>query len=289
MAEAWLPSLDRTARYVRPGELHQAFNFEFLGAAWSAPGYRRVIDASLRRHGRGRRARDLGDVQSRRRPARLPAGGRRRWHRRRCRCGGGATALADPALGLRRARAATLLMLALPGSVYLYQGEELGLPEVFDLPGRGPAGSDLRPDRRGRARSRRLPGAAAVVGGAAAPYGFGPAGSVPWLPQPAAWSALSVEAQADDPASTLALYRTALRLRRAYPGLGDGPLVWRSSPDDAVLVFERPGGPDGVTVVCAVNQGSEPVAAVDGRAARGQRSADRRYLPPDTAAWWAIR
>ena len=288
VAEAWLPSLDRTARYVRPGELHQAFNFEFLGAAWSAPGYRRVIDASLEvMGGVGAPATwVMSNHDVVRHASRLAAG-----------IGGtaggaasatDATALADPALGLRRARAATLLMLALPGSVYLYQGEELGLPEVFDLPAaarQDPIFARTDGGELGRDGCRvPLPWA-----GATAPYAFGPAGSVPWLPQPDGWSALTVDAQAVDPASTLTLYREALRLRRAYPGLGDGSLVWRSAPDDAVLVFERPGGPDGVTVVCAVNQGSDPVAAVDGELLVASGPLIDGYLPPDTAAWWAIR
>ena len=194
VAEAWLPDLGRMARYVRPDELHQSFNFEFLGAAWGGPTYRRVIDSSL----------DTMDA----------VGAPSTWvlsnhdvvrHASRLAVGAGGTAGGvgeggatiaggDPAVGLRRARAAIMLMLALPGSVYMYQGEELGLPEVFDLPG------DSRQDpifgRTGGAELGRdgcrvpLPWS-----GAHPPYGFGPDSSTPWLPQPPLWSELSVAAQ----------------------------------------------------------------------------------------------
>ncbi|MER7163428.1 alpha-amylase family glycosyl hydrolase, partial [Streptomyces lydicus] len=111
VAEAWAPTAERLALYVRPDELHQAFNFQFLNAPWQADALRAVIDASL--------------------AATTSVGAPTTWvlsnHdvvRHTTRLGG----------GLARARAATLLMLALPGSAYLYQGEELGLPEVTDLP-----------------------------------------------------------------------------------------------------------------------------------------------------------
>jgi alpha-glucosidase len=285
VAEAWLPSLDRTARYVRSGELHQAFNFEFLGAAWSGPAYRRVIDESLRamksvgapttwvlsnhdvvRHA-SRLAAGLGGT----------AGGVG---------AGGVAAYADRVVGLRRARAATLLMLALPGSVYLYQGEELGLPEVFELPAQ--ARQDPIFARTGGAELGRdgcrvpLPWA-----GSEMPYGFGPPGSMPWLPQPAAWSELSVQAQLDDPTSTLSLYRAALALRRSMPALGDGELVWRSAGDD-VLVFERPGRNGASTVVCAINQGGTPYSGIDGVPLVSSAPLVDGMLPPDTAAWWTV-
>ncbi len=116
VAEAWAKSLDRTARYVRADELHQAFNFKFLNAPWDAGRLRELITASLATM----RAVDapttwtLSNHDVVRHASRYADG--------------------DPARGLRRARAAALLMLALPGSAYLYQGEELGLPEVTDIP-----------------------------------------------------------------------------------------------------------------------------------------------------------
>ncbi len=290
VAEAWLPNLTRMARYVRPDELHQAFNFEFLGTRWSPGEYRRVIDASLSEMGAvgapatwvmsnhdvvrhaSRLAAGVGGV----------AGG--------AGTAGGAAALADPALGLRRARAATLLMLALPGSVYVYQGEELGLPEIFDLP------ESLRQDpvftrTQGAELGRdgcRVP---LPWSGSAAPYGFGPEGSKPWLPQPAEWAAMSVAAQTAVPSSTLTLYRDALRLRRMHGALGDGDFRWRSQRGDDVLVFERPGRSGDTGILCAVNLGlaPAPIAGIEGPPliTSGSLTADG-LLPPDTAVWWAI-
>jgi alpha-glucosidase len=285
VAEAWLPSLDRTARYVRPGELHQAFNFEFLAAAWSASAYRQVIDESLR--------------------AMSAVGAPTTWvmsnhdvvrHASRLAAGLGGTAggvgagsvdvYADRAVGLRRARAATLFMLALPGSAYLYQGEELGLPEVFDLPAEArqdPIFARTQGAELGRDGCRvPLPWS-----GVEAPYGFGPSGSTPWLPQPAAWSQLSVQAQLDDPASTLSLYRTALTHRRTISALGDGELVWRSATDD-VLVFERRGRDGEPTVVCAINQGATPYSGIGGQLVVSSGPVVDGVLPPDTAGWWTV-
>lgn len=126
VAEAWTPTVERTAHYVRPDEMHQAFNFQYLSTYWDAEALREVIDASL--------------------AAMRPVGAPTTWvlsnhdvtrHATRFANPPGGTQLRTPgdrALGLRRARAATLLMLALPGSAYVYQGEELGLPDVTDLP-----------------------------------------------------------------------------------------------------------------------------------------------------------
>ena len=138
----------------------------------------------------------------------------------------------DLVLGERRARAAILLSLALPGSAYLYQGEELGLWEVEDIP------FELRQDpmfhRSGHADAGRdgcrvpLPWS-----GDEPPFGFSPGGAVapPWLPQPEDWKDRTVQAQLGDPLSMLELYRAALRLRRAEGVLGDGPMRWLPSDD----------------------------------------------------------
>ena len=278
VAEAWLPSLDRIARYVRPGELHQAFNFELLGADWSGPGYRRVVDATLA-------AMSTVDAPATwvmsnhdvvRHTSRLSTGSGGS-------AGGASSAFGgDAAVGQRRARAAALMLLALPGSVYLYQGEELGLPEVFDLPAaarRDPIFARTGGRELGRDGCRvPLPWS-----GLEAPYGFGPAGSAPWLPQPPSWASLSVASQLDDPSSTLHLYREALRLRRSRPELGDGPLTWLSSAEDDMLVFARPGPS---TVVCAVNLGAMPVPVDLGVPLLASGPLAEGALPPDTAAWF---
>ena len=162
VTEAVVNGPERLSRYVRPDEMHTSFNFDYLTSPWdaarAAPGRRR----HPRRAGTGRRAGHLGAVQPRRDPARHPLrpGGHGR-------PSAGTTPRGSPtdlALGLRRARAAALLTLALPGSAYLYQGEELGLPEVEDLPEEAAPGPDLGAVRPHRPGPRRLPRAAAVGG-----------------------------------------------------------------------------------------------------------------------------
>jgi alpha-glucosidase len=235
VGEIWVQSPDRLALYLRRDELHTAFNFTFLTAPWEARELRAAIDHTLR---------SLAVV-----------GAPPTWvlsnHdvvRHVTRYGGGP-------LGTRRARAAAMLMLALPGSAYVYQGEELGLPEVTDLPAavrRDPEftrSGGLEPGRDGC----RVP---LPWSGTAPSYGFGP-GAAAWLPQPPAWASLTAEQQLDDPGSMLTLYRSALRRRRELPGLAGGRLSWLPSAA-GVLAFRR--GPD---VVCVVNVGDEPARLPD--------------------------
>ncbi|UQX00884.1 glycoside hydrolase family 13 protein [Streptomyces sp. RerS4] len=266
VAEAWAPTSERLALYVRPDELHQAFNFRFLNCPWDPAAMRTVIDESL--------------------AATASVDAPTTWvlsnHdvvRHVTRYGGGKR-------GLDRARAAALLMLALPGSAYVYQGEELGLPEVTDLP------DEVRRDpafHRATGQEGLRDGCRVPIpwSGTRAPYGFGDGGS--WLPQPAEWAGLSVAAQTGDPHSTLELYRAALELRRATPGLGApeaGPLTWLSAPE-GVLLFSRPG------FACTLNTrptamelpspgrpvlSSAPVET-DGRTVR---------VPADSCTWWAL-
>ncbi|MET8010800.1 alpha-amylase family glycosyl hydrolase [Streptomyces sp. NPDC005271] len=278
VAEAWAPSAERLALYVRPDELHQAFNFQFLKCPWDAAAMHAVIDESL--------------------AATASVGAPTTWvlsnhdvvrHVTRY-------ATDTPGQGLRRARAVALLTLALPGSSYLYQGEELGLPEVTDLPDelrQDPAffrtsadGQDGQDGQDGFRDGCRVPIPWTRSGESC---GFGPGGS--WLPQPGDWAELSVEAQTGDPASTLELYRAALALRRELPGLGDGPMTWLQAPE-GVLALSRPG------FVCTLNTlGEEVELPVPGRAllssaplayGAGPAPATVR-IPADCCAWWAIR
>jgi alpha-glucosidase len=268
VAEAWAPSAERLALYVRPDELHQAFNFQFLTCAWDAASMRQVIDESL--------------------VATASVGAPTTWvlsnHdvvRHTTRYAGGAVFSRER--GLRRARAAALLTLALPGSAYIYQGEELGLPEVENLP------EDVRQDPaffRGDGQDGMRDGCRVPMpwSGTKAPYGFGTGGS--WLPQPDSWRDLSVEAQSGDPRSTLELYRSAIALRQDLPGLGDGAMEWLDGPE-GVLVFRRQG------LVCTLNTlatevelpvPGQPVLATaalefTGKAAR---------VPGETCVWWAV-
>ncbi|MYS84787.1 glycoside hydrolase family 13 protein [Embleya scabrispora] len=266
VAEAWVPDAGRLALYLRPDELHQAFNFHYLGTDWSAPAFRAVVDDSLAA------VADVGapatwvlsnhDVQ-----------------RHVTRYGGGTR-------GQARARAAVLLTLALPGSAYLYQGEELGLPEVTDLPDE--VLQDPQWERSGHT-DRGRDGCRVPIpwDGAEAPFGFGPPGSRhSWLPVPADWRELSVRAQWDRPGSMLELYREALRLRRDLPGLGGGTLRWIDAPHGC-LAFER-----GAEFVCVVNFGDAPVTIPSyGRqllagAPLVAAEAGGVVLPANTAVWW---
>ncbi|NUT32273.1 MAG: DUF3459 domain-containing protein, partial [Hamadaea sp.] len=158
--------------------------------------------------------------------------------------------------------------------------EELGLPEAEEIPDAArqdpifvrSAGAD--PGRDGC----RVPLPWSGTGNA---HGFSPAGAAqPWLPQPDAWAGLTVEAQAAHPDSMLTLYRRALAVRRAEPGLGDGPMTWRDSADD-VLAFTRPGG-----FTCVVNLSGDAVdlpAHDEILLASGPLPGGS--LPPDTAVW----
>src|SRR4029079_11484167 len=153
----------------------------------------------------------------------------------------------DAVLGLRRARAATALMLSLPGSAYLYQGEELGLPDSTDMP------DDVRQDptwpRSGHVERGR-DGARVPMPwqGDQPSYGFGPSEKT-WLPQPASYAALAVDRQVGDPGSTLELYRALLAARRER-ALGAGSLSWLEGCSEDAVAFVN------VSVFCGSLLGS---------------------------------
>ena len=282
VAEAWVQSPQRLAAYVRPDELHTAFNFQYLRAEWDADVLRKVVDECLAttaavgapttwvlsNHDVTRHATRYGRLDT-------TIGGVSEAGR------AGPSTPIDADLGLRRARAALLLTLALPGSAYLYQGEELGLPEVVDLP------EDVLADpiwersghtQRGRDGCRvPIPW---VKDGPS--LGFGDA--TPWLPQPATWAELSVEAQDGVPGSTLELYRAALALRRTEAALGETPMKWLDAPDGSLLLA-RTG--EGSRLLCAVNLGRDPVrlpAYDEVLLASGDLGPDGQ-LPGNTAVW----
>lgn len=275
IGEIWLPDRERFARYLRPDELHTAFNFDFLGSPWDAAVLRAVIDDTLAAH--------------------APVGAPATWvlsnHdviRHVTRYGRADTSFAldhrqhgaptDLALGTRRARAAALLALALPGSAYLYQGEELGLDEVADLPDevlQDPMWSRSNGTDRGRDGCRvPLPWS-----GTRPPFGFST--GIPWLPQPAAWAGRTAEAENADPGSMLNLYRAALRVRRAEGSLGDGPLRWLEAPD-GVLAFAREPG-----IACVTNLSATPVPLPAHREVllTSGPLTEKGELPGDTTTW----
>jgi alpha-glucosidase len=277
VAEAWVDNAERLARYVRPDELHSAFNFDYLRCPWDAKSLREVIDGSMAAlHRVGAPATWVlsnHDVTRHvTRYGRSNTGGR----------GPRTEDQLEPVdleRGVRRARAAALLMLALPGGAYLYQGEELGLWEVEDLPEE--VLQDPTWERSGRAvRGRdgcRVP---IPWSGDAPPFGFSPDGARPWLPQPPAWKAHTVEAELGNPHSMLELYRAALRIRADHPALGDGTLRWLDAPHGALLFEREPG------FVCAVNVSADPFPLpADTTVLLASRPLPDNLLPPDTAAW----
>ncbi|ADG75068.1 alpha amylase catalytic region [Cellulomonas flavigena DSM 20109] len=276
VAEAWVEPLSRLARYVRPDEMHQAFNFAFLAAGWDAAALRRVIAASfaandavgapttwvMSNHDVVRHASRLGLSDPTHRPNGIGHGDEQ----------------PDAALGLHRARAATLLMLGLPGSAYVYQGEELGLPDHTSLD------DDLRQDpaffrtggvERGRDGCRvPLPWVGDAPG-----FGFSPTGAT-WLPQPADWADLAVDRQRGREGSTYELYRAALRLRRAE-GLGPGGLEWLDAPGGRDVVAFRNGDVDVVA-----NLGDEDVPLPrDAHALLASGPLTDGTLPAGTTVW----
>jgi alpha-glucosidase len=162
--------------------------------------------------------------------------------------------------------------MALPGSVYIYQGEELGLSEVEDLP------NEMRQDPVFGRDGCRVP---IPWSGNAEPYGFNTTGTAPWLPQPADGAEHTVAAQTDDPASMLELYRAALRLRRTESTLGDGQLRWLDNLPAEVLGFAR-----GQTFACVVNLSPDPVdLSAHGEVLLTSGPVDGTTLPADTAVW----
>ncbi|MPY34056.1 glycoside hydrolase family 13 protein [Streptomyces adustus] len=277
VAEAWVPGA-RRALYARPDELGQAFNFEYLQAGWDADELRSVITDSLAT------ARTAGasatwvlsnhDVVRHASRLSLPPGtDDNAW----LLSGGRAPAVVAEA-GVRRGRAATLLMLALPGAAYLYQGEELGLPEVADLPFevlQDPVWEQTGHVRKGR-DGCRVPLPWTTTGPS---YGFGAAGA--WLPQPASFASYAVAAQDGVDGSTLELYRTALRLRRKL--LEGEELTWAEGTPPGVVAFARSG-----SWRCVTNLSDAPVPLPPGEVLLSSAPLDGDgQLPPDTTVWLA--
>lgn len=274
IAEAWLPDWSNLASYVQPGQYHQTFDFLFLQSPWDPEAMRQTTSDALEatasvgavptwvlsNHDVVRHATRYGLPQDIKAKTWLLNGDRD---------------LLDPEKGLRRARAATLLMLALPGSVYLYQGEELGLPEVHDLPegvlddpvwersghtekGRDGCRVPIPWDRKGES------------------FGFGYDGA--WLPQPEGWAELSVEAQEGVEGSTLELYREAIQIRSKFLE-DDEDLEWLDT-DGQILAFRRGSG-----MICLVNYGPDPVQVPEGDLLLASNSLAEQGIPTDTGVW----
>ncbi|WP_308798265.1 glycoside hydrolase family 13 protein [Agromyces silvae] len=246
VAEAWVAP-HRRVRYASADSLGQAFNFDLLTAPWSARDVTAIVQHNL-------------DLAAR-------AGSSSTWvfsnhdvvrHATRLGLPDAADTrridAVDAEVGLQRATAATLLALALPGSAYLYQGEELGLPEVTDIPA----------EQWQDPMAHLVDGVVVTRDGCRVPlpwtthgvsFGFG--NHAPHLPQPEWFGSLSVEAQTGAEGSTLSLYRAALRIRGELQA--DETVVWLDLGDD-VLAFSRSTGWTSIT-----NFGASAVPLPPGR------------------------
>ncbi|WP_179758328.1 glycoside hydrolase family 13 protein [Microlunatus parietis] len=284
VAEAWVDA-DRRPSYASAEGLGQAFNFDLLQSDYDAPSFRTVITENLELAARSGSSTTwvLSNHDVVRHPTRygLPPLGAKDpdsviakhgadWLR-----SGGTEPKLDRELGLRRARAATLIELALPGSAYLYQGEELGLHEVAGIPAdqrQDPAFFRSGGEQIGRDGCRvPLPWTAT---GSSYGFGSGPA----HLPQPDWFAGLAVEVQDRDPDSTLALYRAALRLRRELQA--EESLTWLDTGREDVLAFRRPNG-----WTCVSNFGSEPYPLTADEVLLSSSPLDGDELPGATTIW----
>ena len=283
VAEAWVFPASRIARYVRPDELQNSFNFEMLTTLWDAKQIKSKIDSSIEalaevgaptswvfnNHDvvRSIDRLDLG----------LTNDGTSTFTRQ------GDPAKFNVARGTLRARSATLMTLALPGGTYLYQGEEIGLPEVRDIP------EDRLTDPRwkmsgyvdrGRDGCRvPLPWTADPKGG----FGFSTNDSLKlhesWLPQSPWMGDFAVDTQDGVEGSTLTMYRTALAIRKTEAGLGDGPMEWIQTGAD-VVAFKRPGN-----FACFINFGAPLELPSDSQILIASGPITGHTLPTDTAVW----
>jgi alpha-glucosidase len=298
VGEAWAPDARSTAEYIRPDELHQTFYFDLVEQPWDGARFRtsvqRGLDAveglapprpgrpagtfawTLNNHDVFRSVTRYGIVEPRMRRGADP-------HAAIIRPAGAV----DVELGRRRARAALLFLLALPGSIYLYQGEELGLHEVLDLP------DDVRQDPLFRHPERPVdsdPGR----DGCRVPLPWSPEGlslgfspeqsATPWLPQPRDFAALAASVQASRTTSTLALYRAALALRRERLAGASATIEWRSDLGrDDVTAYTRG------EILVAVNFGTEPFPLPPswGPVLLRSDGGDGTVLEGSTGAWLA--
>jgi alpha-glucosidase len=251
VAEAFSPDRpDLMLAYANHTEFHQCFAFDLMLAAWRSDRMREIVSSTvgalkpagllpawtLNNHDTQRSATRFGRSDA------VEAGG---FHQGTFRV---STAAIDPELGQRRARAAAALVLGLPGCVYLYAGEELGLPEVLDLPDsarQDPVFLNSGGETLGRDGCRvPFPWSRHSMHA----YGFSNGGTKiePWLPQPTNWGAWSIEAQDLDPQSMLAFYREAGRIRRSLPDFQSDGFEWIAGLPEDLLAFRR----GGVVVAC---------------------------------------
>jgi alpha-glucosidase len=279
VGEVWLPEVTRFAQYLRPDELHTAFNFDLMTRPWQARELRESIETTLCSHGLVEApptwVLSNHDVT---RPV--------------TRYGREDTAFSFPtkrfgtpsdlALGTRRARAAAMLIAALPGSLYIYQGDELGLPEV-EVPREAIVdpmhfrSGGVDPGRDGC----RVPLPWAQDGES---FGFSGDDLPAWLPQPSGWGRYSVARQLNAADSMLTLYRSILDLRRHEPALAGDSFAWGDRGYSA-LSFLR-GAPDIGRLECVVNFGPDPIPIPpDHQLLLSSQPIRNNQVEPDDAVW----
>ncbi|GLW96773.1 alpha-amylase family glycosyl hydrolase [Microtetraspora sp. NBRC 16547] len=267
VGEIWVPTVSDLSLYLRPDELPGAFYFDLLVCPWDAGRFRASIDRglteigtaitwTLANHDVHRTVSRFGLISREGGPDTRPRG------------------VVDVALGVRRARAALLLLLALPGSVYLYQGEEAGLPEVLDLP--DAARQDPTWLRSGTADYGRDGCRVPLPWTASGPsFGFSTS-SATWLPQPSWFADFAIEDQMARDGSTWRLHRDALRLRSRI----DGELEWLETGRADVLAFRR-----GDTV-CVTVFGQEPFPSSEyGTPLLASADAPKGVVAGGSSAW----
>ncbi len=278
---------DVVALFVRPDEMHLAFSFRFLHAGWDAVKLREAIDtaqaAAARVGAPSTWVTDNHDV-----PRSVT-----RYGRSIAMSGayvpgtrdGADGAETDVKLGERRARGMALLLLSVPGAVYLYNGQELGLPNVDDLPDdvlQDPIWERSGHTERGRDGCRvPLPWS-----GSEPPFGFS-GNPLTWLPIPEFYGQYTVEREAADPDSMLSLYRAALAIRRSQPALGSGVVSWRDLGPDVLAYDVTTPGARPVTVVAALNATGAQLPP--GELLLASAPVVNGWLEPDASAWLHVR
>ncbi|MBF6133124.1 glycoside hydrolase family 13 protein [Nocardia otitidiscaviarum] len=256
IGEVWVDDNTRFGEYVRPDELHLAFNFRLAETPFDMAKIHAAVDNSL--------------------AAVAAVGATPTWtlsnhdiEREVTRYGGGG-------LGQARARAMMMLELALPGSVFVYNGSELGLPNVDDLPDE--ALQDPAWERSGRT-VRGRDGCRVPLPWEGAPPNFGFSTGRPWLPMPASWAGLTVENQLERLDSMLSLYRMAIELRAGRPEFAGAGIEWYGAPPGC-LAFRRHGG-----LVCVLNGTDAPITLPAGEVLLASAPISARKLPANSAAW----
>ena len=236
MAEAFVHP-DRLPLYASTKTLGQCFDFRFIETPFEAAAYKESVQDALElalknkssctwtlsNHDQIRHATKMG-LNS--------AVDRRSWM-----LSNGTSHPLDAAAGTQNALAATLFILALPGSTYMYQGEELGLHEVTDIPASQIQDPQyLRNNKMDKGRDGcRVPLPWEKSGTS---FGFGTGGA--HLPQPSWFADYSVEAEENDPNSALSIYRIALGLRKSL--ITEEKIKWHKTGNSSVLHFSRPNG-----------------------------------------------